>query len=87
MERRSRGLSKRTIEFYSDELRYFCEFLDEMGIHKIDELNADIVRMYLLAFSERRNRGGVHAAYRAVKAMLNWWGLSVMGNFEIQFLM
>ena len=73
IDRRSRGLSHRTIQFYQDELRYFSHYLDTVGVQMMDELTPDTIRRYLLALSERRNSGGCHAAYRAIKALLNWF--------------
>lgn len=72
VDRRGRGLSQRTIEFYNDELRFFVEFLDAQGVTTVSELTAETIRLYLLALSERRNGGGCHAAYRAIKAWLRW---------------
>jgi site-specific recombinase XerD len=41
----------------------------------IDELTADVIRKYLLELSTHRNKGGVHAAYRAVRAFMKFhWG-------------
>lgn len=71
-ERRSRGLSPRTIEFYKDELKYFTEYMDTQGIVMLNEITPDAIRHYLLALSQRRNSGGCHAAFRAIRAYLNW---------------
>ena len=80
VERRSRGLSKRTIQFYADELRFFSEYLNEIGVENIEEMTANVIRHFLLRLGERRNQGGVHASYRAIKAWLNW----VWDEFEIE---
>ena len=71
-ERQSRGLSKHTIKYYGNELRYFGEYLDEIDVVKITEVTSDVIRHYLLDLGKRRNQGGVHSTYRAIKAFLNW---------------
>ena len=69
-ERMSRNLSSRTIEFYSDELRYFTDLL---STENIGEITSDTIRKYLLKLSASRNGGGCHAAFRSIKAFLNWF--------------
>lgn len=64
--------STRTAEFYQDELGLFTHFLDTQGVNMLSELDTDIIRRYLLSLSERRNPGGVHASYRAIRSWLNW---------------
>ena len=46
----------------------------------LNDLTSDEIRHYLLGLGERRNQGGVHSAYRAIKAWLNW----VWDEFEIE---
>lgn len=73
LDRKSRGLSGRTINFYSKELRYFCEYLDTIGATYLEEITPDILRAYFLELSRRgRNRGGIHAGFRAIRAFLKW---------------
>ena len=80
VERRSRGLSKNTILYYSKELRYFNTYLNEIGVINLDDLTSNEIRHYLLGLSKRRNKGGVHSSYRAIKAWLNW----VWDEFEVE---
>ena len=80
IERKSRGLSKWTLKYYSNELRYFSQYLDEVGMINLNDLTSDEIRHYLLGLGERRNQGGVHSAYRAIKAWLNW----VWDEFEVE---
>ena len=72
-ERRTRGLSKHTITFYDQELRYFVTWLRGVGVHQVEELTADLIRTYLLFKGETRNKGGVSAAFRAVRVLLFWY--------------
>jgi len=72
-DRRARGLSERTIRFYQDELRYLVTFLEARGIRDVASFGADHLRAYLVQLAGHRNPGGVHAAYRAIRAFLRWF--------------
>jgi site-specific recombinase XerD len=74
IDRQARGLSPRTIEFYSDELRHWQRWPEQQGIDSVRVIGSSEVRHYLVALGKQRNPGGVHAAYRAVRAFLNWFG-------------
>lgn len=65
-------LSPETVKFYKRELRLFLSWLAGQGIDCLDDLSSDAIRLYLVELSERRNGGGCHAAYRAIKAWLRW---------------
>jgi len=66
VDREAQGLSPKTLQFYRCELPPFLDWLDG------HELTADAIRTWLLQLSERRNPGGVHASYRAIRAFLRW---------------
>ena len=71
-DRLARGLSARTLQFYRCELGAWHEWLRERGALGMADIDADLLRHWLLSLGERRNPGGVHANYRAVKAFLRW---------------
>jgi site-specific recombinase XerD len=73
IDRQARGLSPRTIEFYSEELHFWQTYLECQGLNHVEELTPGHLREYLLKLAERRNPGGVHAAFRAMRAFLNWY--------------
>ena len=73
VDRQARGLSPRTVQFYRDELRGLRQFLEGFGINDVQDLSAGHLRAFLLQLGKTRNPGGVHAAYRAMKAFLRWW--------------
>lgn len=73
IDRRARQRSERTIQFYEDELRYFADWLQSQGIIHLTQIYPKTIRRYLIALSETRNKGGIHAAFRAIRAWLNWW--------------
>ena len=79
---RARRLSPKTIRAYSQELRYFCDWLDGQGVVELEELAAEDVRLYLVQLSERRNPGGCHIAYRVIKTFTYWWEQETDGEYR-----
>ncbi len=75
VDRKARGRSKRTIEFYEDELRHFSEWLAAQSptITTLEAITPVLIRQYMIDLATHRNAGGVHAAFRTVKAFLNWY--------------
>ncbi len=73
VDREAGGCSPRTLEYYSDELRYLGEWLTGQGISVPLSITPDLIRRYLLALGKRRNPGGVHCAYRVTKTFLRWY--------------
>lgn len=73
LDRRARGLSTKTVKFYESELRLFLDHLEDQDIHATEAITATHVRAYLLNLGERRNPGGVHCSYRAIRAFLHWY--------------
>ena len=72
-DRRSRGLSSRTIDFYIEKLSRFRKYIQDKGILQVDDISASDIRLYLLRLSETSDNGGVHAHYRALRSVFNWW--------------
>jgi len=73
IDRQARGLSVSTVEYYERELEYFNRFLIKNHISRVDEITANNLRLYFIELRKHRNKGGVHAAFRAIRAFLNWW--------------
>lgn len=71
LDRRSRGLSIRTIAYYEEKLSRFRKHAQSIGITKLDEITSKVIRIYLLQLSETCNNGGVHAHYRALRSFFN----------------
>ncbi len=67
-----RNLSPRTIEFYKDYLSSFLTYAEAQSVSNIQDADADFIRSYILMYSEEHNPGGVHAAFRSVRAFLFW---------------
>ena len=73
-ERQSQNMADGTIRFYQTKMKLFIGFLASLGISKVTEISPQTIRSYLVYLEEKgHNPGGIHAAYRAVKAFLNWW--------------
>ena len=81
VERESRQLSKATLRYYQLELKYFVDYLDSVGVQMLSEVTSTLIRQYLLSLSQQRNKGGCHAAFRAIRAWMYW----VWDEFEIEF--
>lgn len=75
IDRRSRELSKYTIEWYELNLRKLAKrWLDDQGIKTVDEITPSLIRQYLLERGELCSTGGgVRAAYMVLRAFLNWY--------------
>jgi site-specific recombinase XerD len=74
LDRRVQGKSSHTIRYYTLELKKFLAYLETQSIEKISDILPDSLRSFMLYLTERgQSPGGVHAAYRAVKAFLFWY--------------
>jgi len=82
VDRKSQGLSPKTIRAYSQELDYFREWLDMQGVVNLEEITADVIRSYMLELSQRRNPRGCHIAYRVIKTMTFWWEQEMDGEYR-----
>ena len=77
----TRQLSPRTERFYRSELDHFCKWVEGEGVSTLGAVTADLIRKYLLDLAERRNEGGVHCAYRSIKAMMMFWARETDGDY------
>ncbi len=73
IDREASGLSPRSIQFYADELRHLTTFLGDQVPADASQITADRLRAYFVALAGHRNKGGVHAAYRAIRAFIRWY--------------
>ncbi len=72
-ERKSQNLSPKTIKYYASENGYFLKWLNDRNIFVIEELTPNQIRNYFTDIGSHRNKGGIHASYRAIKAMLYFY--------------
>jgi len=73
-DRQAQNLSDGTIRFYRVKIKLLLNYLETLRITHITELTPQLIRDYLIYLEQKgHNPGGIHAAYRALKAFLNWW--------------
>ena len=78
LEREARGLSRRTVEWYGEQLAHleaYCVRMEGVKSQSQDaqDLTPTLLRGLLVDFGATHNPGGVHGLYRAVRAFLNWY--------------
>ncbi|MFC2065227.1 tyrosine-type recombinase/integrase [Chloroflexota bacterium] len=74
IDRRAQNLSKGTIRFYQKKLKYFTDFCDSQAVNDLLQIDANLIRQFLLHLGESgHNPGGIHAMYRSLKTFLRWW--------------
>ena len=72
IDRQARDLSRHTIRFYREFLRTFNQYCTIHSVSFIQQVTPDFLRRYFLAFGEKHNPGGVHGAYRSLRAFFQW---------------
>ena len=73
LDREARGLSKRTVAWYGEQLAHLAAYLVAQGAGEVATVTAGHLRAFILAFGEDHNPGGVHGAFRAARAFFNWY--------------
>jgi integrase/recombinase XerD len=74
LERKSRGLQERSIEFYRGKLKHFLEWTGRQDIKNVDGVTPTVIRAFLLSLeSTKRKPGGIHAYFRTLRAFLKWY--------------
>jgi site-specific recombinase XerD len=76
---RARDLSPFTVTFYGRELRFFAEYCRGRGMGRVTDITPAELRAFMeyLEVERKRNPGGRHAAYRALRAFVRWWAAEV----------
>lgn len=72
-DRRARGLSRSTIEWYQRELTLAAKALKGYGVFFMEQIGPKILRKYFYELGEKRNPGGLHSMYRTLRAFFNWY--------------
>jgi integrase/recombinase XerD len=73
IDRKARGLSKNTVLFYARKLKQFADYCEAQAVKNISQITPGLLREFILWMQRDHNEGGVHAAYRAVRAFLLWY--------------
>ena len=73
-DRKSRGLSQGTIEFYLKKLKHFVEFCSQRQIRGLMELSASDLRTFFLHLQNKgHNQGGIYAYFKVIRSFLYWY--------------
>lgn len=74
LDRKSRGLSQGTIEFYRKKLKHLIEFCNQRMILDIMNLNASEIRTFFLFLKNKgHNQGGIYAHFKVLRSFLYWY--------------
>jgi integrase/recombinase XerC/integrase/recombinase XerD len=80
MDRRSSGCAAGTLIFYSQKLQHFIDYCDSQLVHSIKEIDANLIRSYMITLEEKgHNKGGLHAHFRSLRTFLKWYENEVEG--------
>jgi integrase/recombinase XerD len=73
-DRKAQGTANGTLRFYNQKLKLFLDYCQAHTIERIGQITATFIRQYLLFLEDRgHNPGGRHAAFRSLRAFLNWY--------------
>lgn len=73
-DRKAQGLASGSLRFYRLKLKLFWDYCQAHSIDRIGQITADFIRSYLLYLEGTgHNPGGRHAAFRTLRAFLNWY--------------
>lgn len=73
LDRQSRQCRPNTIIFYQNELNTFQKLCESHGITTIEKLTPTVIRACIVDLQPRRNKGGISAFGKAIRAFLNWF--------------
>ncbi len=73
-DRKAQNLSDGTIRFYQTKIKLFLKYFEPLGVAHITDLTPQLIRDYLINLEQKNhNPGGIHAAFRSLKAFLYWY--------------
>jgi site-specific recombinase XerD len=73
-DRKAQGTANGTLRFYNQKLKLFLDYCRAHAVERIGQISATFIRQYLLYLEESaHNPGGRHAAFRSLRAFLNWY--------------
>jgi len=65
IDRQARGLSKRTVAWYGEQLYPFAQHLASQGLANVEAITPELLRRYFVDLSQTPDEGGAHGRYRA----------------------
>lgn len=73
LERKSRGLQIRSIEFYRGHLRQFSTWARVQDITQLDQITPALIRGFMLFLEETKHKPGyIHGFYRTMRAFFKY---------------
>ena len=66
-------LSRFSVTFYRQQLGHFLTYCDRQGVTLVEDITPNCIREFMLDHEKSHNPGGVHAAFRSMRAFLLWW--------------
>lgn len=72
-DRAAGGAAEGTLQFYEQKLKLLTNYCQAHSIQTIGQMTAPFLREYLLFLDDGHNPGGKHAAFRGLRAFLNWY--------------
>lgn len=74
VDRKAQNVTPGTIRYYRQKIKLFTDYCDSQVITRISQLTPDVLRRFLLRLDETgHNPGGIHSAYRSLRAFLLWY--------------
>lgn len=73
LAKNSQGVTPKTLQYYQAEIDHLVAFADADGCQSIQALTPDLIRRFLVRIGKTRNKGGIHATWRPIRAMLYWF--------------
>lgn len=74
IDRRAKGLSQNTVDFYSSQLKLLTDYIAKHDLDYVEEVDARLLREIFIEMKEDgHNSGGVHALFRTIRTFFNWW--------------
>ena len=74
LDRKSRGLSQGTIDFYRKKLKHLVDFCSQRQIRSVMDLNATEIRTFFIFLKDKNhNRGGIYAHFKVLRSFLYWY--------------
>ena len=75
--KKSENLTPQSIAFYKLNLGIFIDYCKSVSIKTVSQLTPVALREFFIYLGESHNAGGVHCAFRSVRAFLNWYWFEV----------
>ena len=74
VDRKAQNVSPGTLKFYNTKLGLFADYCESQQVKQISQITPTMLREFLLYLEEHgHNPGGIHACFRSVRTLLNWF--------------